>query len=396
MMIPSPAAAKKHVAAIDVKLRAWSASDPTRPFSDLFNLVLHPATLRAAYCKAAKAKGANAAGVDGMTCASVEQTVGADGLVKRLHDDLRNYRYQPQPAREVCADRRGTARVVSVKCVRDRVVDHALRLVLSPIIEPRLHVGSAAYIAGRGTPYAARQLESIVGDPRTESLLCFDIAHYFDSISIDRVMKTLHDHVADTRALSLVDHVLRCGKSGVKGSTSVGLVQGSALSNLLANLYRHDLDVFLAEHALTTDLVGYGDDVVVGVAGGRENANTLLVEVIRFLDTHLHLEIAPAKTEIVMPGDKFNYLGCSFHWSEGSLVARPTTRALDRLKTKLSGALAGGTNREEATTNQETHPHTNEISKILEGFTAYFASLGIPNEAEHAARDVLDKVERIG
>ncbi len=393
MKIPSPAAAKKFVGETDAKFREWSPADPQRPFAGIINLVWHPATLRAAYCKAAKAKGANAAGVDNMTCASVEQTVGAEGLVKRLHDDLRNRRYMPQAVREVSVDRRGAKRTVCVKTVRDRVVDQALRMVLSPIIEPRLHPGSAAYIVGRGPRYAVAQLESIVADPRTKLLTLFDIKTYYDAIDLGMQMNMLRRHVADERVLSLTELILRCGKSGVKGSTSVGLVQGSALSNLLANLYRHDLDLFLAEHALVTDLVGYGDDVVVGVVGGRENANTLLVDVIAFLEAHLKLELAPTKTEIVMPGDRFNYLGASSHWTEGGLVARPTARSIERLKMKLSG-IAGQTNHEEVNTKKQTD--ANKISKIMDDFTAYFASLGSRDEAEQVAHDVLAEVEGDG
>jgi hypothetical protein len=67
------------------KLHRWAAADPGRRFDDLFNLVHDPATLIVAFARVAGNKGANTPGVDGMTAASVGESVGVPGFL----DDLR-------------------------------------------------------------------------------------------------------------------------------------------------------------------------------------------------------------------------------------------------------------------------------------------------------------------
>jgi RNA-directed DNA polymerase len=70
---------------MQAKLHRWAAADPGRRFDDLFNLVHDPATLIMAFARVAGNRGANTAGVDGVTVLDVEQRLGVPGFL----DDLR-------------------------------------------------------------------------------------------------------------------------------------------------------------------------------------------------------------------------------------------------------------------------------------------------------------------
>jgi RNA-directed DNA polymerase len=65
---------------MQAKLHRWAAADPGRRFDDLFNLVHDPATLLVAFARVAGNRGANTAGVDGMTVTDVELRLGSRGF----------------------------------------------------------------------------------------------------------------------------------------------------------------------------------------------------------------------------------------------------------------------------------------------------------------------------
>ena len=75
---------------MQVKLHRWAAADGGRRFDDLFNLVCDPATLLVAFERVAGNTGANTPGVDGLTAAWVERSVGVPGFLDGLRSALKD------------------------------------------------------------------------------------------------------------------------------------------------------------------------------------------------------------------------------------------------------------------------------------------------------------------
>jgi RNA-directed DNA polymerase len=96
----APAGTRSRVAEMQAKLHRWAAADPGRRFDDLFNFVYDPATLIVAFDRVAGNRGANTAGVDGLTVADVEQTVGAPGFLDDIRTQLKAGTFRPLPVRE--------------------------------------------------------------------------------------------------------------------------------------------------------------------------------------------------------------------------------------------------------------------------------------------------------
>lgn len=389
-MIPSPAESKRFVNANDEKFRARSTADRDRVFGDIWNLIKDPRTLRTAYLGVTRAKGARTPGVDGITCADVERRVGTDWFIKRIHDDLTAHRYAPAACLEIVIDRRdGRGRILGVPTLNDRTVQRACVLVLRPILDPRLHQGSAAYMPGRGQRYALKQLQGIAKDPRTGAFCCFDVRGYFDNIDHVRLMRELRRHISDHRALSLVETIITSGKNGVPGSASVGLIQGGPLSNLLANVYRGPLDAFIAAHPRVVDFVAYGDDIRVGVEGDAGVAAAVLDDAARFATNELGLTFSSDKTRIVSRGESLEFLGGALAWGETGTGWLPSARALARLTDNLRAArssqLINDDNKEDDKTQKTKHP-----DGILSGFTNYFAQVADRQKVEALAREALD------
>src|SRR2546421_4542747 len=88
------------VAGMQAKLHRWAAADPGRRFDDLFNLVHDPATLLIAFSRVAGNRGANTAGVDGVTVFDVEQRLGVPGFLDDLRSAVKDGSFRPLPVRE--------------------------------------------------------------------------------------------------------------------------------------------------------------------------------------------------------------------------------------------------------------------------------------------------------
>jgi RNA-directed DNA polymerase len=84
-----PTGAHQRVSGMQAKLHRWAVADGGRRFDDLFNLVCDPATLLVAFERVAGNTGANTPGVDGLTAAWVERSVGVPGFLDGLRIALK-------------------------------------------------------------------------------------------------------------------------------------------------------------------------------------------------------------------------------------------------------------------------------------------------------------------
>ena len=126
------------VAGMQAKLHRWAVADPGRRFDDVFNFVCDPATLIVAFHRVAGNQGANTPGVDGLTVAQLEESIGVPGFLHDLRAALRDGSFRPLPVRERTIPKpggSGKVRKLGIPSIADRVVQAALKLVLEPIFE---------------------------------------------------------------------------------------------------------------------------------------------------------------------------------------------------------------------------------------------------------------------
>jgi len=92
-----------------------------------------PANLQSAFTKVRRNGGS--AGVDRQTVAHFARQAEAE--LARLHEQMRDGTYRPQPARRAWLPKPGSKekRPLGIPAVRDRIVEGALRHVLEPIFE---------------------------------------------------------------------------------------------------------------------------------------------------------------------------------------------------------------------------------------------------------------------
>ena len=228
-----------------------------------------------------------------------------------LQDELQGHTYEPgeytnfyihEPKR----------RLVSAAPFRDRVVHHALCQVIEPIWEARFIATSYACRVGKGTHQAIEQCHAWVR--RYRYTFQGDIVKYFPSVDHQMLRDLLAHHIADRAALWLIDQLLASG-SGIQAEEHPpiyfpgddlfaalrprGLPIGNLTSQFWANVYLHELDMFVKHKLRCPAYLRYMDDFVL-FADDKDTLHAWRDAIDTFLAVRLRLELHPKKS-LVFP-----------------------------------------------------------------------------------------------
>jgi group II intron reverse transcriptase/maturase len=189
-------------------------------------------TLEEAY-RIAKQNG-GAPGIDGQTFEDIE-AAGRDQFLAALREELLTDRYQPQPNRRVETPKdNGKIRLLSIPCIRDRVVQGALKLILEAIFEADFCPNSYGFRPQRSPHRALAEARRSVLR-RMTTVLDVDLSRYFDTIRHSVLLDKIAKRVQDPRVMHLVKQIIKVGGN-------VGVAQGGPFSPLAANIYLNEVD----------------------------------------------------------------------------------------------------------------------------------------------------------
>ena len=226
----------------------------------LIDKIQRPSTLAAAWV-AVKRNGGSA-GSDHQSIEDFEKDFVEE--IARLSEALRTGTYRPRPIRRAYIDKPGSKekRPLGIPCVRDRVVQGALRMVIEPIFENVFVSHSYGFRPRMGCKDALREVERLLRAGYTR-VVDADIKAYFDSIPHGPLMADIGRYIADGRVLDLVQSFLKQDilEDMLLWTPEKGSPQGAVVSPLLANLYLHPVDVAMA--AAGFEMIRYADDLVI-------------------------------------------------------------------------------------------------------------------------------------
>ena len=309
--------------------RLTDSESANQVWFSLLDKTYAPANLQSAFDKVWRNGGS--AGADEQTVAHFGRHAEAE--LQRLHEQLRDGTYRPQPVRRAWIAKPGSQekRPLGIPAVRDRIVQGALRHVMEPIFEADMAAHSYGFRPGRGARDALRR-----GDHRLKAgydwVVDADLKSYFDTIPHDRLLALIKQRVVDGRVLALVERFLQAGGlETAKGwqPTARGTPQGGVISPLLANIYLNPLDHQMA--AAGWEMVRYADDFVILCRSEAEAQNALAA--VRQWVNEVGLTLHPEKTRIVnaaQPGG-FDFLG--YHFERGRKW--PRQKSLIKLKDRV-------------------------------------------------------------
>jgi RNA-directed DNA polymerase len=349
-----------------------------------------------------------APGVDGVTWEEYGQTLEArlSDLQGRIHRGA----YRAKPSRRVWIPKSdGRQRPLGIAALEDKIVQHAVGMVLNQIWEEDFLGFSYGFRPRRSQHDALDALYVGITRKNVNWVLDLDIRAFFDQIEHSWMIKFVEHRIGDRRIVRLIQKWLKAGvmEQGRWTETEEGTPQGAVISPILANLYLHyvlDLwvDQWRRKHA-TGDviIVRYADDAVLGFQH-REEAERFL-EQLRERLAKFGLELHPEKTRLIEFGryaaerrrrrgerkpETFKFLGfthiCGTNHKTGYFVIHRKTIG-KRMAAKLKEI--------KATLRQRLHGSIEDTMKwlqsVVRGYFQYHAIPGNEERLKAFRKDVL-------
>ena len=307
---------------------------PVNPYDgrvrNLMDLMHQPQWIAAACDRVLKRSRGKAVGVDRVTASAFQRNRRAE--LEKLRLELKRGTYQPQPLRRVMIPKaNGKLRGLGIPCLRDKIVQEAIRMALEPIYEAEFHDSSYGFRPNRSTHHAIFRCQQMMQRGFTW-VIEGDVKACFDEISHKAILGRLREKVMGNKFLDLIRRLLKAGVCfrGVVHPTEKGVPQGGVASPLLANVVLSKLDWFLHDqghHGQTRDRISrqgrpnirfarYADDWCVFITrGSKRYAERLRDQIRELLTAHCGVELSMEKTRITHVRDGFDFLG--FHLELG-------------------------------------------------------------------------------
>jgi RNA-directed DNA polymerase len=250
----------------------------------------------------------------------------------QLSQELESWQYRPAPVLRVEIPKPGKnagVRKLGIPCVRDRVVQATLKLILEPILDPLFSQDSYGFRPGCNQRQAVQAARKIVksGKPYVVDI---DLSKFFDRVHHDRLIFRLSQHISDKRILRIIGMTLRSGvmKAGLVSPTTEGTVQGGPLSPLLSNVVLDELDKELERRGL--EFCRFADDANIFVSSQRA-ADRVMVSISKFISTKLKLVVNQQKSKVAI-SKYVKFLGMTIVAGTIAISAVSISRAMAKVK----------------------------------------------------------------
>ena len=346
------------------KIYLKAKSDKAWRFWGLYVHVCKMETLQEAYRVAKKNNGAP--GIDGVTFEAIEEA-GLETFLEQIRTELVSGTYRPMRNRrkEIPKDK-GKVRILGIPCIRDRVVQEALKLILEPVFEADFQDGSYGYRPKRTAHEAVNRVADAVVRGKTR-VIDLDLKAYFDNVRHDILLRKVAERIKDDKVMRLLKLILKAkGRRGVP----------------LSNIYLNKVDKMLERAKEVTrcgrytyiEYARFADDQVILIDGFRKwnwllkAAYKRLLEELEKLDVQVNQE----KTRMVdlTRDETFSFLGFDFRRTKtrrGKWGVRVTPRM--KVRTALLRKLKDVFRRH---TSQPVDRVIYLINPVLRGWVNYF------------------------
>lgn len=381
MAIDTPSRnAKLSVGKLQKSLQTKAKTEPAYRFHSLIDKLWRRDILLEAYrrCRA----NAGAPGVDKETFSQIDQKLNS--WLENLGQELQSGAYRPQPLLRVWIPKsNGGQRPLSIPTIKDRVVQMAMVLVISPIFEADFLPEQYGFRPGRDAKMAIRQVFWHVSQHGRTEVVDADLRDYFNAIPHGQLMSSLRRRIADGRIL----HMIRCwltapvieecggklSRTTQARKTRRGVPQGGPLSPLLANIYFRRFALAWRQSGVQAELgayvVNYADDFVICCRPGSASAAKLRMERIM---SKIGLEVNADKTHIAdLTRERITFLGYDLgrYYGKGGrafIGTKPSRKAVKSLRKRIHDR-----------TTRQWYPDTPEntvmvINRLLRGWSQYF------------------------
>ncbi len=363
---------------------------PSNPYDgrvrNLSDLIHHPVWLEEAAKRTFRRSKSKAPGIDGVIVSEFREHETEN--LQQLRLELKKGTYRPQPLKRAEVPKaNGTMRQLGLPCLRDKIVQEAIRMMLEPIFEVEFHDNSYGFRPHRSAHHAVFRCQHMMKHGFSW-VIEGDVKACFDEISHKAILGALREKVMDNKFLDLVTLFLKSGVMVGKEliPTVKGVPQGGIISPLLANVVLNKLDWFLhdkghygkgekrAWDAKVPNIrfVRYADDWCVFITrADKHYAESLREQIRQFLKDTSGLELSVEKTRVTHVRDGFDFLG--FHLEKsvgqnGKLVPKikVAQKSISKIRLRLNEAARYRPSQEDISTRVE------RVSSVIRGWSHYF------------------------
>ena len=209
----------------------------------LFRLMENSILWENAYANIYSNKGAMTKGVGNVTLDgfSVER---AESIIEKLKAG--SYKFKPSK-RVYIPKANGKQRPLGIPSGDDKLVQEVARSILEQIYEPIFSDSSHGFRPKRSCHTALRYLQKYWTGVKW--IIDMDIKGFFDNINHDVLINLLEKRIDDKRFSKLIKAMLKAGyiDDWKFHATYSGTPQGGIISPILANIYLHELDIFMMD-----------------------------------------------------------------------------------------------------------------------------------------------------
>jgi group II intron reverse transcriptase/maturase len=368
--------------------------------------------------------------VGNTTTVGSNANITLDGISQKWFVDaalrLKNGTYEFSPSRRINIPKNGSQKLrpLTMGNLKDKIIQKAIQLVLEEIYENKEKFFSDTSHGFRPDRSCHTALQQIKNKWTAITwFISIDIKDTFGTINRDILISRLRVKIRDQRLFETLLKMLQADIISINGTwkESYGVPQGNILSPILANIYFHDLDVYIDkeiinrykkgtkaarcleyqravsftneekkaslqnkkqlarrkrrdahkaglrytkidESFIRVKYVRYADDFLIGVRGPKSLALKIFRSVTFFLKSSLHLSLNEEKSKIIDSfSNKISFLGMLIHNVSTNKLPFRKSRALQNKKRKLSRVLV----RANAFENQRTKKLKDECLKLL-------------------------------
>jgi group II intron reverse transcriptase/maturase len=222
----------------------------------MYKIATQESNLHEAF-KSLKAK--CAPGLDGMTKANYTKQL--ENSISKLHKDLKSHKYKPSPIKVIHIPKpNGGKRPLGISSVRDKIVQATFKKELEILYEPIFRDCSFGFRPKRSCHSALKRIKKKW--QAIKWVISLDISKCFDRVQHEVLINILKKRITDQETIELIQKLLNVGYVDIHNLTkreeykTEGTPQGSIISPLLANIYLHELDVFIQDEMIPKYTVG--------------------------------------------------------------------------------------------------------------------------------------------
>lgn len=164
----------------------------------------------------------------------------------------------------------------------DRIVHHAIMVVMEPILMRLFTADTYSCITGRGIHGALKAVKRAFKDRHnTQYCLKLDIRKFYPNVDHAILKSLLRRKIKDANLLWLLDEII---------DSAEGLPIGNYLSQFLANFYLCYFDHWLKEVVKVKYYFRYADDLVI-LSGNKSELHGVLALISEYLECNLNLQV---------------------------------------------------------------------------------------------------------